>query len=101
MKKIFLLSVIALSLTANAQETVTNGLADVKPDFKIIEPSYMDDYILLGKWSQHWFFGVQGGASAFIGDPIGCGDLYDRTKPAWNAYLGKWITPSFGIRLAL
>lgn len=69
MKKIFLLSVIALSLTANAQETVTNGLADVKPDFKIIEPSYMDDYILLDKWSQHWFFGVQGGASAFIGDP--------------------------------
>ena len=47
MKKIFLLSVIALSLAANAQETVTNGLADVKPDFKIIEPSYMDDYILV------------------------------------------------------
>jgi len=101
MKKIFLLSVIALSLTANAQETATNGLADVKPDFKIIELSYMDDYVQMGKWSQHWFIGVQGGASAFIGDPIGCGDLYDRTKPTWNAYLGKWITPSFGIRLAL
>lgn len=97
MKKFYLLSMIALSLTARAQETLS-----INPhQLKVIEPSYMEDYVQLGKWGQHWFFGIQGGASAFVGNPIGCGDLFDRIKPTWNVYIGKWITPGIGMRMAL
>ena len=60
----------------------------------------MTDYVQLGKANQHWFIGVQGGASAFIGNPVGCGDLFDRITPSFNAYVGKWFTPNVGMRLA-
>ena len=104
MKNILLLSLLALTFSATAQETLVynpNELSADNPSLQPLEPSFMHDYVQLGKAGQHWFVGGQGGASAFIGNPTGCGDLFDRIMPTWNAYVGKWVTPGFGVRLAL
>lgn len=50
-------------------------------------------------WRDNWFINVAGGASAFIGDPIGCEDLFGRVQPTLQISLGKWHTPAIGSRL--
>ena len=50
-------------------------------------------------WNGNWFVSLQGGASAFIGKPIGCADLFDRVRPTVSASLGKWFTPQIGARI--
>lgn len=64
-----------------------------------LEPSYVDPMTTAGFWSQGWFLGVSGGASAFVGDPVGCEDLFGRVRPVLQAELGKWLVPSLGARL--
>lgn len=50
-------------------------------------------------WSGNWFIGAQGGASIYLGKPLGCADAFDRVSPNIQVYAGKWITPAVGIRL--
>ena len=50
-------------------------------------------------WGINWFIEVKGGASAFLGSPIGCRDVFDRVKPALQVGLGKWFTPAIGGRI--
>ncbi len=103
MKKYFIAMLLMLSVIANAQVNQIDTIKDVvinTPNLQVLSPRYMSDYVQLGRPGQHWFVGVQGGYSAFIGDPVGCGDFFDRTMPVFNTYLGKWITPGTGIRLA-
>lgn len=49
-------------------------------------------------WDANWFIGGQVGTSMLLGNPLGCGDMFDRTMPSLNAYLGKWVTPTVGVR---
>ena len=51
-------------------------------------------------WGTNWFLSLKGGASAFVGTPVGHGDLFDREKPLLNVSAGKWFTPYVGGRLA-
>ena len=51
-------------------------------------------------WGSNWFLSVKGGVSAFVGKPVGHGDLFDRTTPLLNVSAGKWFTPYVGGRLA-
>ena len=51
-------------------------------------------------WGSNWFLSVKGGVSAFVGKPVGHGDLFDREKPLLNVSAGKWFTPYVGGRLA-
>jgi hypothetical protein len=51
-------------------------------------------------WGSNWFLSVKGGVSAFVGKPVGHGDLFDRTTPLLNVSVGKWFTPYVGGRLA-
>ena len=64
-----------------------------------IEPSYLGGVLITSPWNGNWFVGVSGGASAFLGSPLGCADLFDRLKPALAISVGKWFTPSIGGRL--
>lgn len=64
-----------------------------------LTPTYLNAYTTSGLWKQGWFLSVSGGASAFVGDPLGCEDLFGRIKPTLQFGLGKWIIPSFGVRL--
>lgn len=103
MKKNILISLMALSMATSVHASMIDSLQWVtvdNPDLHRLTPILTTDYVQLSKASQHWFIGVQGGASAFIGNPVGCGDLFDRIMPSFNAYVGKWITPDVGVRLA-
>lgn len=103
MKKNILISLLTLSMATSVHASMIDSLQWVtvdNPDLHRLTPTLTTDYVQLGKVNQHWFVGVQGGASAFIGNPVGCGDLFDRIMPSFNAYVGKWITPDVGVRLA-
>lgn len=103
MKKSILISLLALSMATSVHASMIDSLLWVTvdtPDSHRLTPTLTTDYVQFGKASQHWFIGVQVGASAFIGNPVGCGDLFDRITPSFNAYVGKWITPDVGVRLA-
>ena len=39
-------------------------------------------------WGANWFLSAKGGVSAFIGKPVGHGDLFDREKPLLNVSVG-------------
>ena len=103
MKKVMMISLLALSMTASAKGWPVDTLHQASvnnPFLQRLTPTLTTDYVQVGKINQHWFFGIQGGASAFIGKPLGCGDFFDRTAPSFNAYLGKWFTPNVGARVS-
>ena len=82
-----------------------NGDSAYVPDDPVmviqpVTPVYLDDVAGNLSFTSNWFLSVQGGMSAFIGKPVGCGDLFDRTKPILSIGLGKWFTPHFGSRLS-
>ena len=62
-------------------------------------PTYLKNVSEAANWGRNWFIEVKGGASAFLGSPIGCGDVFDRVKPALQVGLGKWFTPAIGGRI--
>ena len=64
-----------------------------------ITPSYLDGVTSTIGWDNNWFIETKGGASAFIGTPIGCGDLFDRVMPVLQIGIGKWFTPAVGGRI--
>ena len=64
-----------------------------------LEPTYLKGTFVSFPWRDNWFFQVRGGANAFLGKPLGCNDLFGRTKPTFNVAVGKWFTPSIGGRL--
>lgn len=64
-----------------------------------ITPSYLDGVTYTNGWDNNWFIEAKGGASAFIGTPIGCGDLFDRVMPVLQIGVGKWFTPAVGGRI--
>ncbi len=45
------------------------------------------------------FIGVAGGVNYYMGEGDSNLDFQDRLAPAVQAYVGKWITPSVGVRL--
>ncbi|MBQ1748169.1 MAG: hypothetical protein II041_05715 [Bacteroidales bacterium] len=45
------------------------------------------------------FIGAAGGVNFYQGEQDHHMDLKDRLAPAIHGYIGKWITPSFGIRI--
>ena len=63
-----------------------------------LKPTYINTYS--NPWNSNWFIGIQGGATTFVGTPIGCGDLFDHITPALKVNLGKWFTPAIGGRIA-
>ena len=103
MKKTILLSMLALSaMSMNAQENTIpcNDSTVVEHHLMApIQPSYLSSSHSSYGWDSNWFIEAKGGASAFIGTPTGCGDLFDRTMPVLQVGVGKWFTPSVGGRI--
>lgn len=63
------------------------------------EPAYLKGVLVSSPWTDNWFIQVTGGATAFLGKPLGCNDLFGRIKPAFHLAAGKWFTPSVGLRI--
>ena len=108
-KKIFLILAVAgmgCSLQMKAavspvtKDTVQlESYTDIEQMLRPLEPTYHKGVFVTSPWNGNWFVSLQGGASAFIGKPVGCADLFDRIKPTVSASLGKWFTPQIGARI--
>ena len=98
MKKILSLMAVAMLAAghAEAQEKGNELYGEIAP----VTKTYLRNVYGNMGWDSNWFIGVQGGVSAFLGKPVGHGDFFDRTKGMIGVNVGKWITPTVGIRLA-
>lgn len=91
-----------LDVDAHAVSIVETKLKEIKAGQEDIMPCKKLAYTsgaIIPSWKDNWFVSVSGGASSFIGSPLGCDDLFGRIKPAVQFSVGKWHTPSVGNRL--
>lgn len=104
-RHLYILS-IALMASASATEafaaTDTRQYTRTSVEDLLREPktTYNKVVVESPNWKGNWFIGINAGANAFIGSPVGCGDLGSRIKPHFGAWFGKWFTPTVGSRLA-
>jgi len=106
MKKILLSMLVTFAALLDADAHAVNSaemrLKEIKAGQEEITPRKKPAYLsgaIIPSWKDNWFVSVSGGASSFIGSPLGCDDLFGRIKPAVQFSLGKWHTPSVGNRL--
>ena len=105
--KILLLSAICLSaMTVKASDTSTvsdsiSKQVSVTSEhyLQTLKPTYLMNVSEAANWGRNWFIEAKGGASAFLGTPIGCGDVFDRVTPLLQIGVGKWFTPAIGGRI--
>lgn len=64
-----------------------------------VNPTYLKNVSEAANWGRNWFIEAKGRASAFLGTPIGCGDVFDRVTPLLQIGVGKWFTPAIGGRI--
>ena len=64
-----------------------------------VNPTYLKHVSEAANWGRNWFVEAKGGASAFLGTPIGCGDVFDRVTPLLQIGVSKWFTPAIGGRI--
>ena len=102
MKTTIMTLVAALLATTHITASETHKRANDEtnnPPSSIEKVNYIQYDEEQKSYSGNWFIGIQGGVSAFVGSPMGCGDLFDRLTPNIHVYGGKWLTPSVGLRL--
>lgn len=83
------------------QKSVYNRNMNILSD--IVEKDHDIDYAAKespNELASNWFINVAGGVSAFIGEPLGCEDLFGRTRPLFQLSVGKWFSPTVGGRIA-
>ena len=66
-------------------ESFSNGIEMLRP----MQPSYLDGVVVPTRKSGNWFVSLSGGASAFLGTPLGCEDLFGRLKPSYTIGVGN------------
>ena len=95
----------AMTVKANDASTASDSISKqvgVTSEYYLqtLKPTYLKNVSEAANWGKNWFIEIKGGASAFLGTPIGCGDVFDRLSPAFQVGLGKWFTPAVGGRVA-
>ena len=105
-KKIVIMSMLCLALTApvsgQSNEVDSSYMEPVVTSdvmLQSLQPTYLRNVSEGSGWDRNWFLEVKGGTSAFLGSPVGCGDLFDRLTPAVQVGIGKWFTPAVGGRI--
>ena len=105
-KKIVIMSMLCLALTApvsgQSNEVDSSYMEPVITSdvmLQSLQPTYLRNVSEDSGWDRNWFLEVKGGTSAFLGSPVGCGDLFDRLTPALQVGVGKWFTPAVGGRI--
>ena len=66
----------------------------------IYEPKITISEYTANELTSNWFINAAGGVSAFLGNPLGCEDLFGRTRPTFHISVGKWFNPTAGGRIA-
>lgn len=105
-KYIFMFALCLTAMTSRASENAVTAkercqtiLQDDDHRLTPIKPTYIEGLAPATSWNSNWFIEVKGGTTAFIGTPIGCGDLFDRVMPTLQVGIGKWFTPAIGGRI--
>ena len=100
------MSMLCLALTASASgqsnEVDSSYMEPVITSdvmLQSLQPTYLRNVSEGSGWDRNWFLEGKGGTSAFLGSPVGCGDLFDRLTPALQVGVGKWFTPAVGGRI--
>lgn len=101
---IFFAALCSLHIHANAtpsdRDTVrSDGFCNHIEMLQPMRPIFLDGVVVPMRRSGNWFVSLSGGASAFLGTPLGCEDLFGRIKPSYTIGVGKWFTPSVGARI--
>ena len=106
-KTLFLTTLCLSAMSVKASDVTTTSDSIVKQVgvtseyyLQTLKPTYLKNVSEAANWGKNWFIEIKGGASAFLGTPIGCGDVFDRLSPALQVGLGKWFTPAVGGRVA-
>ncbi len=92
---IFITLCAALALPAAAQQPAVR--TDTTVTVEYTSGKYSVETTGVGA---NWFITVGGGAQILFGDHDKQCKLGDRLSPALNVSVGKWITPTFGLRLS-
>lgn len=105
-KQIIFIFAVLCSLQARANVQPSEGdtvryasFYDVTELLQPMQAAYLDGVVLPMSRSGNWFVSIAGGATAFLGTPLGCEDLFGRLKPSYSLAVGKWFTPSVGARV--
>jgi outer membrane protein OmpA-like peptidoglycan-associated protein len=93
-----LLAMVMVDARANACAITAMCDSYLEELLRPVTPAYVDG-ASVQSWRDNWFVNVSGGASAFVGTPEGCEDLFGRIKPTMQIAVGKWHTPSVGNRV--
>ena len=88
-KKIITVALVLSSVCAMAQQKENRDT-----DGSILRGSYETNSF----WS-NWYIGVGGGINIYEGEFDNKTSVGNRIAPALDVALGKWITPSYGVRL--
>ncbi|MDL2303930.1 OmpA family protein [Bacteroides sp. OttesenSCG-928-D19] len=103
-KKILLILPLALPLKAQADNVrLLDSLIVHNASLEMLEPikpSYLENITSARIWKDNWYLSISGGASAFVGSPLGCADLFGRIEPTLSVSAGKWFTPAIGGRVS-
>lgn len=106
-KTLFLTTLCLSAMSVKASDVTTTSDSIVKQVgvtseyyLQTLKPTYLKNVSEAANWGKNWFIEIKGGASAFLGTPIGCGDVFDRLSPVLQVGLGKWFTPAVGGRVA-
>lgn len=91
--------VSASNIHHNADSIYKQNLFSQEQMLLPMNPTYLKNVSEAANWGRNWFIEIKGGASAFLGSPIGCGDVFDRITPALQVGVGKWFTPAIGGRV--
>ena len=102
--KILFLSTLCLAAMTGKANDVSMMSDSIKKQVNVsseyylqtLKPTYLTNVSEAANWGKNWFIEVKGGASAFLGTPIGCGDVFDRLSSALQIGVGKWFTPAVG-----
>lgn len=91
---LFFAAICSLQTYANAtpsdKDTVRyEGFSCHTEMLRPMQPSYLDGVVVPMRRSGNWFVSLSGGASAFLGTPLGCEDLFGRLKPSYSIAFGK------------
>ena len=94
MKKLVLtIAVAAIALSANAQPRT-----GFDQDLGTYERVTKRGPYLTNRFGDNWFIGLAGGVNMYLGNGDEEGDIAKRLAPAAEISLGKWFTPSVGLR---
>ena len=93
------MTVSASNINHNADSIYKQNTFSQEQMLLPMNPTYLKNVSEAANWGRNWFIEIKGGASAFLGSPIGCGDVFDRITPALQVGVGKWFTPTIGGRV--